>query len=337
MPESNSAPPASTSNPPAPADTRIPAGAPAPASTPAPSAPSPTSTGTPAPAASGTPNGNPAAPNANPDPASAPATGTWAENWRETYAGEDAKKLKLLQRYQSPTAALDALFAAQQKIRSGEVVTPPPENATPEQLSTWRKENGLPVEPKDYFANLPQGLVIGEQDMPIYESFAAEVLQKHNLPPAVAADLVTWYNKFNDENEAAQVERDFATRQQFEDELRNDWGPEYRANANIAKAVVQLAPPEVGQALMGARLPDGTPLGNHPGVMKWLTQIGREINPAGTILPGGAGSSAKNVETEIAELETFMKTNRPAWMADKGKNDRLLELYAAREKLAARG
>src|SRR3990172_7165987 len=51
---------------------------------------------------------------------------------RQQYAGDDPKKLSRLERYASPKAALDALFAAQQRISSGELKAALSPDATPE-------------------------------------------------------------------------------------------------------------------------------------------------------------------------------------------------------------
>src|SRR3990167_11368320 len=80
-------------------------------------------------------------------PAKPPAP-SWDDGWREKIAGTDEKLLKRLERYPSVKAATDALIEAQTKIRSGEVKFTLKDSATPEEIATWRKDNGIPEDRK---------------------------------------------------------------------------------------------------------------------------------------------------------------------------------------------
>jgi len=72
---------------------------------------------------------------------------TWRDDWRQQMAGEDAKALKQLERYNSPADVATALRAAQLKISSGELKSTLPGGATEQQVAAWRAENGIPTEP----------------------------------------------------------------------------------------------------------------------------------------------------------------------------------------------
>src|SRR5688572_1733397 len=50
-----------------------------------------------------------------------PVAATWPEDWRKTYAGDNEKLLKQMERYSSPKAAFDALIALKQKVSKGDV------------------------------------------------------------------------------------------------------------------------------------------------------------------------------------------------------------------------
>lgn len=261
--------------------------------------------------------------------------GKWPDDWRQQYAGTDTKKLGVLSRYTSPSAALDALFAAQQRISAGELKKALPKDATPEQIAAYRTENGIPEKPEGYLEKLPQGLVIGDEDKPLFTKFA-EKLHAKNLPPEAAHAAVEFYNELQEEQQAALVETDRATKASTEDKLRAEWGAEYRANLNHLNAFIDKAPEAVSEVLLSARTADGTAILNVPEVVQWFAQQARELDPIGTIVPNNGTATAATVDSEIAEIEKLMKTNRAEYNRDEKKQARLRELYSVREKLKAR-
>jgi hypothetical protein len=296
--------------------------------------------GTPSPTPSPGPSPSPApSPTPSPAPSPAPAATAWGDNWRETYADKDEKRLNVLKRYASPKDMLDAHFALKQRVDSGELkaVKALPANATPEQIAAYRTENGIPANAGDYLANLPNGLVIGEADKPALTNFA-EAMHKANTPPAVVHQAIAWYNQWQEQQAADVVKSEREARSKGEDELRAAWGGDYKTNVNLANDfLTNTAGAELSEALSSAVLPDGTLFGDNPKALQWLAQIAREVNPVATLVPSGAGGgSAATVDTEIAEIEKLMRTNRAEYNRDEGKQKRLHDLYAAREKLQAR-
>src|SRR5215471_1543289 len=71
----------------------------------------------------------------------------YGEDWRERLAGSDAKKLDQLKRYADPSAFASAHFGLTDRIARGELKAPAKPlaaDATAEQKTEWRKEQGLP-------------------------------------------------------------------------------------------------------------------------------------------------------------------------------------------------
>ncbi|MEK0418300.1 MAG: hypothetical protein RI949_2306 [Pseudomonadota bacterium] len=280
---------------------------PAPA-TPTPSAPVDPTLNTPAPApVAGDPPSNPA-PAADPAPAAPPAgdpppaAGDWPSDWRDKYAGGDEKKLKRLQRYGSPAAALDALFNAQQKIAQG-IKEPLPADAPPEVVARWREDNGIPQTPDGY--KMPDGVVLGENDKPLVDDFL-KTAHERNWSPDQVQTAVSWFM----ERQAAQADaiaaRDVEARMQFEDELRSEYGPQYRQEVKRAVEFLRTAPEGLDEKLMGGRLADGTPIGNSPEVIRWLNSLQREMYPAATVVPGAGTNAVQAIESELASLNKMM-------------------------------
>lgn len=263
--------------------------------------------------------------------------GDWPADWRQKYAGEDPKILKRLERYGSPKAALDALFAAQAKV--SEKGTRLREGATPDEVAQWRTENGIPDAPDKYELNLPNGLVIGDADR---EGVADFLKQAHeaNMLPSQVNQAVAWYLDKQEQVVAAQAARDEETRMAAEDELRAEYGPEYRRNVVIANQLLDSAPEGVKDRILAARGPDGVPLGNDPSMIRWLVGLSRELNPIATVVPGSGTNAVQAVENELADLRKMMGDHKSEyWKGPKAANlqARYRDLTTAMQKGAARG
>jgi hypothetical protein len=263
----------------------------------------------------------------------------WGESWRQDYAGQDAKMLARLERYQSPKAAIDALIAAQNKISAGELVKPLSDNPTAEEVAAWRTQNGIPEKPEGYLEKLPNGLVVGEEDKAIVGSFLKDI-HAINADPRVAHAALKWYTNFQEQQVAERQAADLADKTATEDKLRADMGADYRANVNHIQSFLSSAPSGVSEMLANARGPDGKALFNNPDFVNWMSGLAREINPVGTIVGGVGGGSAQALSDEIAALEKEMGNRNSAyWKGSQAeaKQARYRDLITAKERVQARG
>jgi len=229
----------------------------------------------------------------------------WGDDWRQNYAGEDDKMVKRLERYSSPKAALDALVAAQNKISSGELKSTLQADASEEEITQWRTDNGIPEKVEDYEVNLPNGIVVGEEDKPMVDSFLESALAS-NLHPDQVNSALGWYYDYQEQVMQQQQDSDAESKQTGEDALRVEWGQDYRRNIQIANNLLDNAPDGLKDQIMGARLADGTPLGSNPDALNWLVDMSREINPVATVVPGSGTNAVQAIETELASLKGMM-------------------------------
>lgn len=304
--------------------------------------PEPDPAGTPDPVADPTPTPDPEPKGASiiddPDGGKVAATpADWPEDWREKMANGDEKALKRLQRMKSPLDLSKSYANLDKKLSSGNLKEPLAEGATDEEIAQYRKDNGIPEAPEGYLESLPDGLVIGDDDKPMVESFL-ESAHGQNADPAFVASALNWYYSQQEEQVAAQVEADKEFRATAEDEMRAEWGNEYRSNINAIGSFLDTAPTTedgtpLKELLLGARLSDGTPLGNHPDALRWLSQLATDANPAGFVAPGAGGTQLQSVEDEIATIEKMMREDRAAYDRDTKAQERLRTLYDAQEKL----
>lgn len=259
-----------------------------------------------------------------------------ALDWRKNVAGGDEAAVKMLERFASPADLGKAYREAVKKISSGELAKPLPKDATPEQIAEWRKGNGIPEKPEGYFEKLPNGLVIGAEDKPMFDAVAAK-LHARNVPPEVIHDLAEWYYGTQDEAIAKATEKDKQEAAAATDALRQDWGQDYRANINVAMSFLDSLGADLKGQVMDATLPDGSRLFNNTNFVKWMVAQAREANPAAHIVPAGTDSSVQSVNAEIAKIENVMRTNRATYNRDTAMQERLRQLYDARTKLQQRG
>jgi hypothetical protein len=128
---------------------------------------------------------------------------TWVEDWRARMAGEDKARLKTLERMGSPEDVAKAYFEAQKKISEGFKAPALPDSPTDEQVAEYRKALGIPEKPEDYkLSDLPKGVVLGEAEKPIVDSFAKSA-HAANMPPQYAKAAAAWYFEERDRQQQA--------------------------------------------------------------------------------------------------------------------------------------
>lgn len=307
------------------------------------------------------PNANPN-PGADPNPASPPAT--WyssidfgdakdqataalssfktpqelvgALDWRKQVSGGDDSAAKVFERFSTPADLGKAYREALKKISSGELAKPLPKDATPEQVAEWRKGNGIPEKPEDYFNGLPNGLVIGADDKPMFDAVATK-LHELNAKPEVIHALADWYYGMQDEQIEAQKVADAEGKNKLTGALKTAWGNDFAANSNVYASYIASAPKDVQEVLTQARGPDGSFLLYNPAIVSWLTAQAREINPAGHLVPNTGAGDLQSIQGEIESIEKLMRTDRQAYNRDNAKQERYRQLLDARIKLQERG
>ena len=271
--------------------------------------------------------------------------GYWPEDWRERYIDKSVDKggkplddaarekmMKRLARYASPSAAMDAMINAQNKISAGGMVKIPDKNSTPEEIAQFRKDMGVPEKAKDYDLALGDGMVIGDEDKDIINGFL-DAAHAGNYTQQQVTDGLNWYYQNQEAALAARYEADTTHRASAEEELRQEWGTEYQANRNLMANYLSTDFDEgVAELITGARLADGTPFANHPDILRGFVAKARAANPMGALVPGSGTKQHDQMVTEIETLEKKMEEG-----ALEGKDqERYLELVSLRDNIPER-
>lgn len=261
----------------------------------------------------------------------------WPDDWREKMAGGDDKFLKRLQRMKSPMDVANWGRNAEKQWKQGADPDPFPSEGTDEEKAAWRKGRSIPSDAKDYLKDfsLPDGLVIGENDKPIVDEYLATA-HEMNLPPDVVKNNIGWYFKMRDGQIQQRTEQDEKDKVSTAEELKAEYGTDFKKYVGAAYSLLETAPEGVLGALSEARMADGTKLGNHPQIIRWLSQMALEINPAATVVPGSGAGSLASIDSEIGEIEQLLKTNRDAYWGNEAKQARYRELLEAKDRLKKR-
>ena len=261
----------------------------------------------------------------------APTVKDWAAR-RAEYAGDDEKLLARLSRYSSEKDVLDALVAAQKKISSGSLKTALPEKATPEQLAEWRADNGIPDTPTAYELTMPDGAT--DTDKAAVAEFA-KTAHGLNMTPAQLNGAVAWQLAATEAAVEARAQLDRETKSAGEEELRGEWGSEFKLNRNMITGLLDSAPEGVKDQFLGGRLADGTLIGNDPKVLRWLASLAREVNPVATVV-GNGPNQAQAIASEMAALEKMMGDRKSEyWKGDNAlkHQERYRQLVTVQSKL----
>ena len=255
-------------------------------------------------------------------------------NWRDAFVPEgDEDVAKQMERFNSPADYGKSFREAQATLSSNKQSVPLADNATDEDIVAFREANELPAEAADYLKDLPDGLVLGEDDLPIAEVFM-EALHGEYAPAKYGHVLIGAYNKFQEQVQADEAELDSTQNTETTDTLRNDWGSDYRANINIAHAYLEKKlGKEAKEELLNGRYQSGRGFMNNAEIVKLFAEIGRADDPASAVRPVNAGTdSVTTLNDEIAEIEAFMRKDRPAYNKDEKMQARLRDLYDIRTK-----
>jgi hypothetical protein len=236
---------------------------------------------------------------------------------------------------------LDALISVQNKISAGELRSnaPFPDKGTPEQQIEWRRMQGLPEAPEKYQIKLGDGLVVGDEDKPIVDSFL-KAAHSANMPEGQVNSLLKWYfDEVVEGEQARRHEADEKVRTEVDQSLKQEWGQDYQKNKMIIEAFLDSGPPGIKDALFGARLADGTPLASNLDVLRFLADKGREYNPTITVVPGDPTTVQKTIVDELSNIQAMMGNRQSDyWKGPKSEilQKRYRELVEARDRINQR-
>lgn len=256
----------------------------------------------------------------------------WPEDWREKLASGDKDAEKLLKRFGSPAGLMKKLLNQEQLIRSGKVKQDMPDPEDADAMKAWRKAEGIPDDPTGYAIPDTVKAMVTDDDKPMLASFT-EFAHAKNAPQQVVDLATEWYFSTMDEISSKQAATDKEASDATVEEMRQEYGPEYKANMELGRGFMEITP-EIGKDWMFARLPDGRMLGNIPEFIRFAVDQGRaQFGDTAFATP----DAEQKHNGRKAEIEQIMNTDIDRYRAEglDREYQQILDREAKRGKRAA--
>lgn len=275
----------------------------------------------------------------------------WGDDWRTRIAAgttDPDKERKQLERYTSPEDIWKKARQFETRLSSGEFKTALKKDALPEEIERWRAENGVPQKPEEYKITMPAGRQPPKEDDSFLKAFLGTAHQANFTQPQVDAAVSAFYAEV-DHQQQAITEAEKKAIQTADDQLRQEWGADYRVNKSMEEALLARAPAGFRDRFMNGYLvekkADGTMthtlIRAAPEAHKWLVQMEREINPAASVMPGAGGDLSKSIGDELKQYKAWMgapkgSANYKKYWGDEKVQERYRELLGAELKMKER-
>ncbi|AVX04232.1 hypothetical protein MXMO3_01706 [Maritalea myrionectae] len=249
------------------------------------------------------------------------------DEMRDQIANGDKKVRSLLSRYTTLPSMARALAEANRKISQGNKAPERPDPADKEAMQKYRKEMGLPESADGYKLNDSVLKRLGDDDKPMLADFT-EFAHERGATPQELDLAIEWYAERQEAAMAQEIEADRTAKTKAEDDLRAEWGPEYRANLSMASRMVESIP-GVGPDWNNLKLEDGRKLGNIPEFITHMAELGRR-EFGDPVFADSDSEAAHN--SRKAELEKIRDSDIDKWDSDSSLKKELTEIYAREEK-----
>jgi hypothetical protein len=246
---------------------------------------------------------------------------------------EHDKLIKRLSRLNSPADVAKAVREADKLISSGTLKKALGKNATEAEIAAYRKDHGIPEAPEKYDLGVPPNTALSDLDTEMLSDWAKKAHAANAAPEVVKAGTAAYLEMR--ERVAEQIaERNAAAKSAVTEELRAEWGADYKSNVDGVASLLKNSPSAAVNDLLSAVTADGVQLLNNPDVMRWLAGHARELGYVGaTVVPAG-GDIGKGIDSEIDDLKKQMGT--PEWEKNSKGQARFVQLIEAQKRMNAR-
>lgn len=249
-------------------------------------------------------------------------TDVFGDNWRDQIASglpadQQDKAKKFLAARQSPYDVLRTGMAADQKISElmrDRVRIPTGDGKDdPKEVELYRKARGVPSEPKDYKVAVPEEFgQLTSLDEGLRDEFLGGA-HKLNWGQKDVDYAIQTHFAIQRTLAAQTAKRALESSQRAQDDLRVEFGKEYRGNVELVNRMFAEGLARHGMEdgeerlnFFSKRFADGTAVGEHPAFVKMMVEIARERADSGALLMGessdGGGQDLDKREKEIMAM-----------------------------------
>lgn len=242
-----------------------------------------------------------------------PTGPAWPENWREQLSGGDEKLLAMLKRYTAPQnfaksfKELRATFDGRKEQQRVEL----PDNPTSEQLSEYRKANGIPETPDAYEFEVPEGRELNEIDQVVLGDFA-QAMHEANMSPSAVKAATKWFFEYEAAQAQAKADVAYQARIETEEKLRQEWGADYRPNVNLMSNVLAENLGSKANEFLQLELSDGTRVGDNEQFIRLMANLARQVGGStAQVYQSDVQTAGKDLAEQKAELMKMMNSADP--------------------------
>jgi hypothetical protein len=250
--------------------------------------------------------------------------GAFKEGWTNALAEKFPRVANTAMRYKTEADFLQGIDHALGLVgKKTAGVSYPKAGATPEEITAFRTESGIPARAEEYQlkpAALPEGVA---WDDATGKQFA-EIMHANHIPPAAAQALVEAHLKTLAEqgqsSTAAAQAKQAQLVQQTTAEFQREWGVDFqnRVDANNDFIHARLTPEDIADPALKLAL-------SHPAVVRMIDEARRSTREAP--LPGVNSSVATGSMSPRQQALDIMKANQN-WRQNPETHKRVNDLYA---------
>lgn len=260
-------------------------------------------------------------------------------DWRAMLAGEDAKALERFARYKTPADVGKALIEAQTKLSQRPEMPKLADNATPEQISEYRKSMGVPTEGtlEAYGVKAPDGYKMSDAEKGVLGDFAKLMHAKH-VPAPIVKEATDYFFRQQSATEQALARQDIDKQKEWQGVLQDKLGREFEPMIAAGEAFLNQHfsdNPDAKNELLNARLPGGGRLGDNPAFIEMIIDLGMKNGFTDRIEANSLESGGKSLEAQQNELEALRNTDRTRYNLPEtqAKLDKIIGLRLSRGEI----
>lgn len=258
----------------------------------------------------------------------------WTDSYLKSIKDEKlrSKREEYVSRFKTPENALESLINAQAEIgRLNNALHNKKINneSSQEEIENYRKNNNIPKEAEGYEYATPEGMIIGDDDKDVINSFK-EIAHDSNIPQEAFEKIVNFH--YDNLQKQDALEREMFKQQSItaseilQKELKGDFDRSIEHLTSFLKNKFGDNKEIIDNAIGG----DGVPLLSNPSVIRQLMNIANELDPVARVMPIGQ-RSVSSLNNEKLELESKMGTDE--WLKNPKLATRLYEIYDAESKM----
>lgn len=187
-------------------------------------------------------------------------------------------------------------------------------DATPEQVSEYRKAVGVPEQAtvEAYGVKAPDGYAISEVEKGFLGDFVKEMHANH-VPAGMVQKATEQFFKAQTANQQAEKRFDLDRQTEWQTALKDKLGKDYTPTLEAGREFLRqrfAEKPEMLQELVNARLPGGGRLGDNPAFIEMVADQALAAGFTDRIEASGLESGGKSLAAQQQELEALRTTDR---------------------------